>query len=62
MIISDQIDHAGFQKKCRKHSDAELHFIIRDCREALAAWKDAPNEGKYLDQIHYAFQELNRRR
>ena len=62
MIISEQIDHTGFQAKCRKHTDAELHYIITDCREALAAWKDNPNEGKYLDQINYAFQELNRRR
>ena len=63
MIISEQIDHAKFQAYCKTRTYNQLRFIMKDCRETLDAWgKDHPNEGKYLDQINYAANELYTRR
>jgi len=45
-----------------KKSDAELHFIIRDAREAAKAQKGMSSEFKYLDQVNDACTILNRRR
>ena len=56
-----QIDHAAYPKLCRTRSDAELRFIIADCRSTLAAWPDQPNYGYYLDEINYCADELARR-
>ena len=61
MIVGEQIDHAEFKQRCRRMTDDQLRFVLRDCRNTLAAWNDHPNEGKYLDQMNYASDELNRR-
>jgi len=56
------IDHRDYPARCRRLSEAELLFIIADCRESLAAWPDCPNAGAYQDEICYAAAELERRR
>jgi hypothetical protein len=56
------MDHAGYPKRCRKMTDAELRFTISDARQAAEAgkgWND--NVGYYLDEIHYCSMELSRR-
>ena len=56
------MDHAGYQKRCRKMTDAELRFTISDARQAAETgkgWND--NVGYYLDEIHYCSMELSRR-
>jgi hypothetical protein len=57
-----EIDHAAYPRRCRRLSEAELLYIIADCRESLAAWPDCPNAGRYQDEISYAAAELERRR
>jgi hypothetical protein len=56
-----QIDHATYPARCRRMSDAELHFTIADCRSALEAMPDSPKAGFYADEICYAADELARR-
>lgn len=55
------IDHAAYPKLCRTRSDAELLFVIADCRATLDAWPDQPNYGYYLDEMNYCADELARR-
>lgn len=57
-----QIDHAAYARRCRSRSEAELLFIVADCRAALAAMPDGDKAGYYQDEIHYAHAELERRR
>lgn len=57
-----QLDHREYPRRCRRLSEAELLYIMADCRESLAAWPDCPNAGRYQDEIHYAAAELERRR
>lgn len=56
------IDHAAYPRRCRRMSDAELHFTIADARAALAAMPDGVKAGYYADEICYAADELERRR
>lgn len=62
MIAPAQLDHANYPRRCRRLSEAELLYIIADCRESITAWPDSPNAGRYQDEIHYAAAELERRR
>lgn len=62
MIARPEIDHATYQARCRRMSEAELLFTIADCRESLAAFPDCDKAGHYQDEIHYAASELERRR
>ena len=55
------IDHAAYPKLCRTRSDAELLYVIADCRATLDAWPDQPNHGYYADEINYCADELARR-
>jgi hypothetical protein len=57
-----RMDHAGYPASLRSKSDAELHYTIRDAREAADALPLGPNAGYYLDEISYAAMELQRRR
>ena len=43
---------------------AELKFIIRDATEAaeLGERMNNPKSGQYRDEVHYAVQEINKRR
>lgn len=56
-----QMDHAAYQKKCRKQEIASLRYTIKDATEAIQANPDSPNAGYYQDEIHYALGELRRR-
>ena len=56
-----RMDHVNYPKQCRKKSDAELHYIIKDAHEAAKAMPDNANVGYYLDEINYCSQELARR-
>ena len=62
MIAPAQLDHAAYPRRCRRLSEAELLYIIADCRESITAWPDSPNAGRYQDEISYAAAELERRR
>jgi len=62
MIARPEIDHAAYQTRCRRMSEAELLYTIADCRESLAAFPDCDKAGHYQDEIHYAAAELARRR
>jgi len=56
------MDHAEYQKRCRRMTDAELRFTISDARQAAEVGKDwNENVGYYLDEIHYCSMELSRR-
>ena len=61
MIARPEIDHASYRARCRRMSEAELHFTIADCRDSLAAFPDCDKAGHYQDEIHYATAELARR-
>lgn len=56
-----EIDHAAYQRKVRKLSEASLRFIIRDAGEAIKAMPVGPKAGYYADEINYCIDELNRR-
>ena len=53
------IDHKEYQKKVASLSVDELRFIIRDCKEAIAAFPENPKCGYYTDEIHYCTMQLN---
>lgn len=55
------MDHGAYQKRVRRMTDAQLHFTVKDAREALDAMPDGPNAGFYKDEMLYAAAELNRR-
>jgi hypothetical protein len=57
-----EIDHAAYARRCRRRSEAELLYIVADCRAALAAMPEGDKAGYYQDEIHYAHAELERRR
>lgn len=57
-----QIDHAAYPRRCRRLSDAELHYIIADARAALDAMPDGAKASYYADEICYCADELQRRR
>lgn len=61
MIAPAQLDHAAYPRHCRRLSEAELLYIIADCRESIMAWPDSPNANRYADEIYYAAAELERR-
>lgn len=50
-----------FQERLTHKSEDELRGIVTDCRMVLEGWRDHPQAGKYLDQIHYATMELRKR-
>lgn len=58
---SKQIDHAEYQKKTRTMSADSLRYVIKDCRQVLAAMPDGSNAGYYADEINYCAMELHRR-
>jgi hypothetical protein len=56
-----QMDHAAYQKRMKKASEASLRYILKDAREAIEAQPFGENAGYYADEIHYAAMELRRR-
>ena len=61
MSAVKQMDHAAYQRKVRRMSEAELQFVAKDANEAAAAFPEGPNVGYYLDEALYCQQELMRR-
>ena len=57
-----EIDHAAYERKVRKLSEASLRYIIKDAGEAIKANPDGPKAGYYADEINYCASELNRRK
>ena len=57
-----KMDHAGYMRKTRKMSPAELRFVIEDAKKAILAMPENPNCGYYQDEIHYCAMEIERRR
>jgi len=54
-------DHAACQARCRKMTDAELRYVSRDCREAMAALPENPKNSEYADTAAYCGMELAKR-
>lgn len=61
MAVIKKMDHAAYQKALKGKTAAELHYIVKDAGEAAAANPTSPNNGYYLDEVHYASMELRRR-
>ena len=47
--------------KVKNMSGYQLHYVINDCKEALAANPDTPKSNQYLDEILYCQAEIKRR-
>jgi len=58
---SYEMNHALYQRMIRHLDERSLRYVIRDCREAIAAYPDNPKAGYYQDEIHYCAMELRRR-
>ena len=61
MQIANQIDHTNYPKTLRALDMTQLHFIIADCHETLDANPTGEKAGYYMDEIHYAAAEIQRR-
>ena len=61
MLITKIMDHLRYQKRMKGLTMDSLRFIIKDAKEAVNAMPDNPNNGYYLDEIHYAGMEIQRR-
>ena len=53
--------HTEYMKKVKRMHDSELHFVIKDCKEALKAYPETSNCNRYLDEILYCQEEIKRR-
>jgi len=60
--MAKQMNHAQYQKSLRRKTIDQLRFIIQDAREASEANPEGENAGYYIDEMHYAYAELQRRR
>ncbi len=59
MTVLKKMNHSEYQKALKKKSVDELRFIVKDAREAAELKNE--NAGYYLDEVHYAAAELQRR-
>ena len=57
----NQMNHTEYPKRIKKHTVAQLHYVIKDCREALEAYPETDNASYYLDEILYCSQEIKNR-
>lgn len=55
------MNHKDYPKSLRNKSEAELRFILKDCREALEANPTSSKANDYQDEILYVAAEFNRR-
>ena len=57
-------DFKKYEAKAKTMTDAELLYVIRDCREAAEAMKghNPEREGHYEDEAHTCAMEITRRR
>lgn len=56
------MNHTEYPKRLKTKSEAELLYIIKDAKEALAAMPESDNADYYQDEICYCVNELNRRK
>ena len=56
--MTNQMNHSAYMKKVKTLSIESLNYIIKDCKEAIAAMPDNPKNGNYMDEIHYCCMEL----
>lgn len=56
-----KMNHIEYPKTLKGKTEAELRFIIKDCKEALEAYPQTDNADYYQDEICYCVNELNRR-
>ena len=56
--MSTQMNHSAYMRKVKTLSIESLNYIIKDCKEAIAALPDNPKNGYYMDEIHYCSMEL----
>ena len=61
MSVLKQMNHNEYPKSLKGKDDSSLRFIINDCRQAIAAMPNNPNNGYYQDEIHYCAMELAKR-
>jgi hypothetical protein len=59
--MTKTMNHKEYPKSLKHKTDAELRYIIKDATEAAEANKENPNNGFYLDEVHYAAAELRKR-
>jgi len=59
---AEHINHAEYPKRLKKKSDAELHYIIEDARQAIQTMPRGHKAGYYADEISYCDAELKRRK
>lgn len=57
-----QIDHKNYPKKLKSLDISALHYIIKDCQEAINAMPNNPKNGYYADEINYCLMELSNRK
>lgn len=60
--MAKKMNHTAYPKSLRRKSIDQLRFIIQDAREASEANPEGENAGYYIDEMHYAYAELHRRR
>jgi hypothetical protein len=56
------IDHAAYQERCTKMSEAQLRYTISDANAAMRAMPDGPKAGYYADEVNYCSNELAKRK
>jgi hypothetical protein len=56
------MDHAAYKRSMKQKTEAELKYIMKDAFEAATAMPDGINAGYYMDEMHYADAELQRRK
>ena len=59
--MKPRFDHNAYAKKVKTLEDVTLRYIIKDCKEAIAANPDGENVSYYLDEVNYCANELYRR-
>lgn len=62
MSVKKVMDHSAYIQKTKGMSEEELHYTMKDCREAMAANPSGINDGYYADEINYCGMELHRRK
>ena len=62
MSTIKSMNHRQYIKDCKRKTESELRYTIKDCQQAIEAGKDFnPTCGYYADEIHYCAAELKRR-
>tara|TARA_R100001463_G_scaffold2401_5_gene10162 strand:- start:2421 stop:2603 length:183 start_codon:yes stop_codon:yes gene_type:complete len=56
------MNHIEYPKTLKSKTEAQLKYIIWDCKFAMEAMPDNPKNGYYADEIAYCTMELNKRK